>query len=102
MLSRIKIIEKHNDPDMIDIDDVVTADLVYDEDDIETLTFKLVGILSSTKPTTEEVSVNSPLGAAVYRKKVGDQCNYEVNGLTINVLIRDRVNIVEEDNHLSR
>lgn len=102
MLSRIQIVEKHNDPDMIDIDDIVTADLIYDEDDIETLTFKLVGILSSAKPTMEEVSINSPLGATVYGKKIGENCSYEVNGMVVNVFIKDKLNLINENRPLSR
>lgn len=91
MLPRIVIIEKHNNEDVIDIGDTLQVNMEYAPNDSEPLTFRLVGMIGNVKDEIEEVSINSPLGKAVYKKKVGDNCSYEVNGMTINVNILEKL-----------
>lgn len=92
ILSRIVIIEKHNNENIIDIGDTLQVDMEYAPGDSEPLIFRLVGMTGSIKSEIEEVSINSPLGKAVYKKKVGDNCSYEVNGMTINATITEKFN----------
>lgn len=90
-LSRIVIIEKSGDEDLIDLGDVVTVKMTYAPDDSEDFTFKLVG---SHAPAYDgevrEISVNSPLGKSVYQKRVGTNSEYEVNSKKIGISILDR------------
>ena len=90
-LSRIVIIKKSKRKDVIDLGDVLTVKMFFSEDEIEDLTFKLVGFPTpKTDDLIKEVSVNSPLGKAVYQKKVGDNFKYEVRGNIITVSILEK------------
>lgn len=95
-LSRIVIIEKHNNEEIIDIGDVLVVDMVYSEDDCEEFTFKLVGSNGEFDAELPEISLNSPLGKAVYKKKIGENSFYEINNQKIEIFIREKVNMKEE------
>lgn len=96
-LSRAIIVEKHNDSEIIDIGDVVLADMFLSENKSKELTFKLVGTSGNLKAEIQEISINSPFGSAVYKKKVGDLCSYSVNDRPISVLIKEKLNLKKED-----
>ena len=44
-LKRIVIIEKHNDQEIVDIGDVIVADMIFSPDDMEEMTFKLANMV---------------------------------------------------------
>lgn len=92
-LSNIVIVEKHNDGEIIDIGDTLLVDLAFSPDDTEELNFKLVGTGGNFDADVQEISINSPLGNAVYKKKVGEQSSYSVNGRTISVLIKEKIDL---------
>lgn len=43
-----------------------------------------------------EISINSPLGKAVYQRKVGDNVSYTVNGKVFNVTIINKSKTLAE------
>ena len=88
ILNRIVIIEKHNDQEIVDIGDVIVADMILSPDDMEEMTFKLVGASGDFNAEIQEISINSPLGNAVYKKKIGDTCSYSVNNRNFLVLLK--------------
>ena len=100
-LSRIVIIENNKTPDLIDINDYVTIFINYGGTDEEEMTFKLV---ASSNPNIFgevcEISVNAPLGASVYQKKVGDKGSYTVENDVINFVILDKKSILEPDEQM--
>lgn len=89
ILSRIEIIDAiSSEEELIDIDDYVLTEMTYGDDMPEQMIFKLVGLSTPNfKADIPEISLNSPLGKAVYQKKVGDHSSYTVNGFVTNVLI---------------
>ena len=97
-LSRVQIIEKHNDNETVDIGDTLLVDLIFDEDDKEEFTFKLVGTSGNFNTEIDEVSINSPLGSSVYKKKIGETTSYKVNDNKILVFIKNKLNIMQENN----
>ena len=97
-LSRIVIIEKENNSDIVDIGDIITANMMYDVDDSEELTFLLIGGVGGKQNEYQEVSINSPLGKSVYKKHVGDTCSYEVGRNIINVFIKEKIGLEKKEN----
>lgn len=89
-LSRIVIIDEVINEDLININDCVTVRLEFAENDIEEMSFRLVG---SNRPNSnseiQEISLNSPLGKSIYQKKVGDKGIYIVNNNEISYIITD-------------
>ncbi len=93
-LSKIVIIEKHNNQELIDINDTVIVDLIFSKDDVEEMTIKLVSALGlSDGNFAREVSINSPLGKAIFGKSVGDNSSYKVNDNVIKVLIKQKLEL---------
>ncbi len=95
--NRVVIIDKQEEEDIIDFNDIVTVNMIFGPDDSEEVQFKLVGYLGSNGDNLDidKVSINSPLGKAVYHKRVGDRTNYKVgnNNFTVDILSR----VLEED-----
>lgn len=69
-LQNVEIVENLGDESLIDIGDIVRVDIIFAEDDREEEIFKLIATTPSIDAEIEEVSINSPIGAAVYHKKV--------------------------------
>lgn len=100
-LTRIVIVEKHNEDEIIDIGDTLVTDMIYSADDSEELIFTLVGTDGNMHSEIQEVSINSPLGKSVYKKKIGDTCTYSVNGRQFSVLLKDKIDL-EEDKEMDK
>ncbi len=100
-LSRIVIIENSKASDLVDIDDYVTISISFDDEDEEEMFFKLV---ASSSPNfngeVREISVNAPLGASVYQKKVGDKGSYKVEEDVANFIILDKRKTLEVDDQM--
>lgn len=70
--------EEHSSADIVDINSVVIIEFPADEyGDAERVELKLVA--TPVKDSEHELSINSPLGQAVYKKKLHDEVTYEVN-----------------------
>ena len=101
-LSRVEIIEKHNDTEIVDIGDILVVDLLFSEDDGEEFKIKLVGGEGNFNNKIDEVSINSPLGNAVYKKKIGEKAAYKVNDNVISVYIKSKINTLIENNQKTK
>ena len=95
-LRRVVLVERQNDEEIIDINDVLVIDICPSGEKSDEMTFKLVGSNGNFMAPLKEIYVNSPLGTAVYKKPVGTQCSYSVQGNIINVLIKSKINLEEE------
>lgn len=101
-LQKVVIIEKHNDENIIDIGDTIVADFIYSPDDIEEMIFKLVATSGNFNKEIQEVSINSPLGAATYKKQIGDTCTYSVEDKNFSVYLKQKLNLEKEDTSQKR
>lgn len=80
--------EPEGDPDDVTPGKVVTVAFDGDLDDLETFLLGSREVLGTDESIEQAVSPQSPLGAAVTGKKVGDKVSYEApNGKTIHVTI---------------
>lgn len=89
-LQNVEIVENLGDESLIDIGDIVRVDIIFAEDDREEEIFKLIATTPSIDAEIEEVSINSPIGAAVYHKKVGDFATYNVRDNTFKIEILEK------------
>ena len=96
-LNMVVIIEKHNNQEIVDIGDIILADMIFSPDDMEEMTFKLVGASGNFDSEIQEISINSPLGSAVYKKKIGDTCSYSVNDRNFSILLKQKLNLTKEN-----
>lgn len=89
----VEIVENLGDDSLVDIGDVVKIDMIFSEDDREEEIFKLVATTPSFDMDAEikEVSINSPLGNAMYHKKIGDVATYKVNDRTFTIELKEKV-----------
>ena len=95
-LERVQIVDHELVENLVNLNDIVTVNYA---DSNEPLQFKLVG--TSAKPTYDvpEITINSPLGNAVYRQPVGAERSFEANGKLFKITIIDKQadNIKEEN-----
>jgi len=93
-LKRAIIVEKSNDPNIVDIDDYVKIE-IYIFGEVEEDIIKLVG---GTPEMDEleytEASINSPLGMSLYKKRIGDTFSYSVRDNLITGKIIDKVDSI--------
>ena len=93
-LKRAVIVEKYNNPNIVDIDDYVRVELnIFG--DIEEDIIKLIGgtPISDDLEYTE-ASLNSPLGMAIYKKRIGDNFSCSVRDNIISGKIIEKVNSI--------
>ncbi len=90
-LQNIEIVESLGDEELIDIGDIVKVDIIFSEDDREEEMFKLVATTPSFSAEIQEVSINSPIGDAIYHKKVGEMATYKVQDRTFTLQIKEKV-----------
>ena len=93
-LTLVKLIEKENNENILDLGDTATIELDFGDNDKETCLIKLVSVESYTENGMECVSINSPLGRALYRKNVGEKTYYMVNNNKVNVTLLKKNNKV--------
>ena len=94
-LTRVVIVDKQDNDEIVDIDDVILVDMIAGSFTREMM-LKIVGTDSNINASVQEVSINSPVGSAIYGKKIGDLCSYSVNGRTMSLLIKSRVDMSEK------
>lgn len=85
----IKIIEdKDIKESVINLNDTVLVEIIYSEDDKEKEYLKLTGkYIPNTDGTIKEITINSPLGKAIYKAKIGSIQKYQVGDRKIEVKI---------------
>ena len=99
------LVENHNEDELVDLGDIVTADMIYSKEDLEEIKFTLVGGFGNIRADIPEISLNSPLGQSTYKKSVGDMCVYSVNGDSSYVLIKNilkQKDILEDSSNRGR
>ena len=101
---KIKNIEIINiellEDDVINIGDTVKINMIFSEDDTEDMQIMLVG--TDGKINENKVSINSPLGKAIYKQKIGSLNSYNVNNNKIFIEILEKVNLEEKVNAKSK
>lgn len=80
----IEILKQTNYKEKVNINDTVRLQIIFNDNDIEEKEYKLVG---SYFPKDNEISVNSPIGYAIYNKNIGKTVNYIVNDKKVIVKI---------------
>lgn len=105
-LANIEIVENIGDESLIDIGDIVKVEIVFSDDDREERLFKLVATSPSfnRESKIEEISLNSPLGTAMYHKKIGETVTYKVRENVIKANLKEKVilNLEENDKTLKK
>lgn len=97
-LTLVKLIEKENNENILNLGDYATIELDFGDNDKETCLIKLVSVESYTENGMECVSINSPLGRALYIKNVGEKTYYMVNNNKVNVTLLKKNNKVLKKN----
>ena len=89
---KIELIDsKVSDQNLVNIGDVIKLEFIYDDDDSEVEEVKLTGNWKvSLDDLRQEISLNSPLGRAIYLQKLDSIVSYSVNGKNICVHILDK------------
>lgn len=88
LLRTAQVGEASSHPDEVAPGRVVTVAFDGDEDDTETFLLGSREILGTDDSVDHAVSPQSPLGAAVLGRRVGDEVSYEApNGRTINATV---------------
>ncbi len=85
MINSAKIIEKSSDKDIVDIEMKVKIGFIEDDEDEE---IQLDTTLKAD-PLKNMVSIESPLGKAIYKKRVGDRVQVESPNGSYTVLIKE-------------
>lgn len=88
-----EIVENLNDENLVDIGDIVKIDMIFGADDRDEEIFRLVATNPSFNIDDEvkEISINSPLGNAMYQKKIGDIVTYQVNDMKFTIELKEKV-----------
>ena len=88
----LKIVDKKYDKKLVNIDDIIELEFIYSETDKESEIVKLTGkFIPDTNLEIQEVTLNSPIGKAIYNAKIGDYCSYNVGDKIINLHIVKRI-----------
>lgn len=88
-LSRIMVIKRGKNSNIVDIEDIVTLEIDFNND-VDRCTYKLVAHKSKSD---DEISINSPLGKAIYKKKYGSNVEYRVKDNTFKVHIIEKTDM---------
>ncbi len=98
-LENAEIVEDLNDEELVEIGDIVRVDMIFGEGDTEEDVFRLVSTNLSADLNAEirDVSINSPMGSAIYRKKVGITVPYKVGQNEFKVTIKEKIKKVEDE-----
>jgi len=94
------IVEKQYDENVVNIGDIVEIiDVTANaqREGIGEYKFKLVAGNGNFDTEIPEISINSPVGKAVYNKNVGDTVSYKVENFKFDVQILSSRNLELED-----
>ena len=97
---RIEIIEKHGDDTKADIGDRLLIEIMYALDDIEEIEIEITATMGSLPNSADKVSINSPLGKALFSKTIGGIYTYQVGERKMAVHIKQK--LLTEDKPIER
>ncbi len=90
-LEKVVIINSQTNDEIVDINDLVSLTIDFG-DDIETNIYRLIGTADDASiDGIINVSLNSPLGKAIYGSRVGSDTKYNVENSTFLVHINEKV-----------
>ena len=92
--SRVRQVEKQDNENIIDLDDIISINYVGSNN---IMVFKLVGGEGDLFKEIREISVNSPLGRAVYQKQIGDVCTYSAKDRTFTIEITEKLDLTQDE-----
>lgn len=92
---QIERITRHNDETKADINDTLEIEIMYAPDDIEELIIHLVATIGTNLSNPSEVSINSPLGRAIYNGSLGQIYSYMVGENKTSVHLKQKLNLEE-------
>ncbi len=97
-LEKIEIVDNLSDKNLVDIGDIVKVDMITD-DDINEIIFKLVALAPECDSDSEitSVTIDSPIGNAMYRHRIGETVTYEVRDNLFELKLKEKMNLNEED-----
>ena len=102
-LQNIEIVEKCGEEELVDIGDIVKIDMIFSEGKREEKTIKLVATIPNLDSKIKEVSINSPMGNAMYHKKVGEIATYRVQNRSFIIQIKEKVVLeLEQEEGISK
>jgi len=93
LLSDIEIIKPTKFKDKVNINDVVEIKLTFKDGSSDIEKYKLLGsYFSKEEDNITGISINSLLGSAIYKKKIGSTVSYELdNGNIVNAEILNKI-----------
>ena len=89
----LKVIEKEELPeDIVNIGDTLKLEIIYGENDIEYETIILTGkYIPNINLEIEEITLNSPIGKAIFKQKVGELIEFTLNDKKTYVKVIEKV-----------
>lgn len=95
-LQNVEIVESLGNESLIDIGDIVKVDIIFNEGNRKEEVFKLIASSPSFDSEIKEVTINSPIGVAIYHKKVGDFATYKVRDKVFKIEIIEKMILGQE------
>ena len=96
-LKNIVIVNKRDEDGLVDLGDYVYVEVSLSESETQGKLIKLTGSLTpKATDQVHELTINSPLGKAIYKKSVGAEVTYTVKGKNINAVIKARAKTLDE------
>ena len=90
---RLKCINDTKDFNRVNLDDILVIEFIYSDDDKEIDNIKLTGkFIPDTDLEIKEITLNSPIGRTIYKKKIGEICSYQVGNNNVKIRIIEKVN----------
>lgn len=91
---KLKLINDAKKIGYVNIGDVLKVEFIYSLDNREEEIIKITGkYIPNTDLDIEEITLNSPIGRAIYKEKIGNTCFYEVGEKKFSIRIVEKVNI---------
>ncbi len=75
--------------EQVNINDTILLRMTYAADDIEEGEYKLVGTDGNSQ--INEISINSPIGKAIFQRKIGEESPFRVKEATYKVKILEKI-----------
>jgi len=82
--------------ELVEVGDILNILLSSKDDEPENMVIKLVNEANNNGIDITEISINSPLGKAIYKHKIGEVTNYKVNENIFNVTILGKIDNLEK------
>lgn len=97
-LANVIIVSKGEDSAIVDLDDYALIELsVVGSSRVKTEIIRLTGsLMPANTDEVTEVTFNSPLGKAVYRKREGESFKYKVNDKEVHGVVKFKASTLEE------